>query len=154
MDDPKKKGIAFLVLGSLGLGAYYLFREDFKDLKIVQSSKNLPIVIEEKKEDPWGAMTWDKLENLLGSRCIRGNLPETYYNMNEDEKMSWRRAVYKRADTSLDRAFVYLDSRIISQVYSLNELLDAVSKYSKNELSFQELYAIYKNSLQNVFGIR
>ena len=152
--DKNKKGIALLVLGSLGLGAYYLLREEFKDLKIVQSSKNLPILIEEKKEEPWSAMTWDKLENLLGARCIRGNLPETYYKMSGEEKMSWRRAVYKSADTSLDRAFVYLDSRIISQVYSLNELRNAVSKYSKNELSFQELYAIYKNSLQNVFDIR
>ncbi len=152
--DKHKKGIALLVLGSLGLGAYYLLREDFKNLKIVQSSKNLPIVIEEKKEEPWSAMTWDKLENLLGSRCIRGNLPETYYRMSGEEKMSWRRSVYKSADTSLDRAFVYLDSRIISQVYSLNELRNAVGKYSKNELSFQELYALYKNALQKVFDIR
>ena len=153
MDDPKKRGIALLVLSSLGLGAYYLLKEDLKELKTVQKSDS-PVVIEEKKEDPWSAMTWDKLELLLGSRCIRRNLPGTYYKMSEDEKMSWRRAVYKSAETSLDRAFVYLDSQIISQVYSLRELRDAVSKYSKNQISFEELYALYKNALQNVFGIR
>ncbi|ADD08920.1 hypothetical protein [Candidatus Aciduliprofundum boonei] len=153
MDDPKKRGIALLVLSSLGLGAYYLLKEDFKELKTVQKSDS-PVVIEEKKEDPWSAMTWDKLELLLGSRCIGRNLPGTYYKMSEDEKMSWRRAVYKSAETSLDRAFVYLDSQIISQVYSLRELKDAVSKYSKNRISFEDLYALYKNALQNVFGIR
>ncbi len=153
MDDPKKRGIALLVLSSLGLGAYYLLKEDLKELKTVQKSDS-PVVIEEKKEDPWSAMTWNKLELLLGSRCIRRNLPGTYYKMSEDEKMSWRRAVYKSAETSLDRAFVYLDSQIISQVYSLRELRDAVSKYSKNRISFEELYALYKNALQNVFGIR
>lgn len=152
--DKHKREIALLVLGSLGLGAYYLLKDDLKELKVVKSSKNLPVVIEEKKETPWSNMDWDKLESLLGSKCIRGNLLGTYYNMNEDEKMSWRRAVYKSANTSLDRAFVYLDSRILSQVYPLNELKDAVGKYSKNKISFQELYALYKNALQNLFDIR
>ncbi len=154
MNDPKKRGIALLVLGSLGLGAYYLLKDDFDELlKNIHPSKKVQVV--EKENEPWSAMTWKTLGHLLGSRCKEGNLLETYYMMNEDEKMQWRMAVYKEAKTSLDRAFVYLDSKILSQVYSsLRDLDMAVKRYSKNEISFPELYASYKKALQEIFGLR
>ncbi len=156
MDDGKKKTIALLILTSLGVGAYYLLREDLKDI-VKSTVKNKPIVKEEKKpqtQNLWEAMTWDKLRAILGPKLRNENLLEAYYLLGENEKMSWRRAVYKRAVTSLDRAFVYLDARIISQVYPTQERLrEAVRLYSKNQISFEELYSIYRPSLHRLFGI-
>ncbi|AGB05291.1 hypothetical protein AciM339_1438 [Aciduliprofundum sp. MAR08-339] len=149
--DERKKIVVSAVLTSLGIGAYYLLREDFKDL--IESVK-----VEEKKEvqggDFWEGMTWDKLHTLLGSKLKNDNIMEAYYLLDEKDKMNWRRAVYGSVDTSLDRAFVYLDARTISQVYpTLTQLKDIVSKYSHNEASFKDMYAVYRASLHQIFGI-
>jgi len=152
-----KKIIASLVLASLGLGALYLFRDEIKAL--IEEQKVEVKKIEEKKkkvepQDPWSAMTWEKLKLLLGSRLKNENILEAYYVLNEDEKMKWRKAVVRGAHTSLDRSFVYLDSRILTQVYpSLKELQYNVRRYARNEASFEELYAAYKGALKELYDI-
>jgi len=153
-----KKIIASLVLASLGLGALYLFRDEIEE--IIKGKKlEVEKVEKEKKREvvpanPWSAMTWEKLKILLGSRYTRDNILEAYYLMNEDEKMKWREAVSKGVYTSLDKSFVYLDSRILVQVYpSLKELDNYVKRYARNEASFEELYGVYKKALKELYNI-
>lgn len=150
--DEKKKIVASAVLTSLGTGAYYLLREDFGDLvESVKVEKNENKI---QKRDFWEGMTWDKLHSILGSMLRNDNIMEAYYFLDEKDKMNWRRAVYRVPSTSLDRAFVYLDARIISQVYSsLTQLKDMVNKYSHNRVSFEDLYSVYRASLHQIFGI-
>jgi len=160
MMGDNKKIIASLVLASLGLGALYLFRDEIneflKNEVKVEKIKKEEEIKEKKKtpEDPWSSMTWDKLRALLGPRFRRENILEVYYTLKEDEKMKWRRAVVKSANTSLDKSFVYLDSRILIQVYpSLKELEYYVRRYARNEASFDELYEAYKHSLKRLYNI-
>ena len=152
-----KKVIASLVLASLGLGALYLFRDEINEIikgEKIEVGVKKKEVKKEVPKDPWSAMTWEKLKMLIGPRVKNENILEVYYVMSEEEKMSWRRAVVKNAYTPLDRSFVYLDSRILAQVYpSLNELKYQIGRYARNEASFDELYSSYKNALKEIYGI-
>ena len=138
MDEKNKKDlVASLVIGSLGLGALYLFKEDFHSLlRDINSEKE-----ERKREENKSVMV--------------DNFYDFYANMSEGDKLRWRRSVVKRIATQADKMFVYVDSKTLSQIYTSQDTLKyTVNMYSMNALPFEKLYEEYRKTLKEIFNIQ
>ncbi len=137
MDEEKKKIVTSFVIGSLSLGAFYFFRDDI-----------IPLIRD---------INMDRSEKKVESK--KSGMGEDFYNfyvnMSESDKLRWRKSVVKGINNTVDKMFVYLDSKTLAQTYSsLNSLRYLVDIYSMNAVTFEQLYDEYKKTLEEIFNIQ
>ncbi len=170
----RKKAVAAGTMFFLGMAAGYLLRNEISD--IMRSGKRENKAIKNKEEptkkmenvevhevkieetgmgDLWTGMTWEKIRNILGSRYPGADVVRVYYALTPEERMEWRKGLRRDALTPLDKAFVYLDSRmLVQQDPTRKDLLKAVSLYSQDVNNFPHLFEEYSQIVEKEYGVQ
>ncbi len=180
-EEDKKRIVAAFTLGALTLSAAYLLKDEIlsilKDVepeleekkegkekgeeKSMVKRETERVMRKEKKEEKlspaqmygWRGMTWDKLREILGSRYRGANIVDAYYRLTEDERMEWRKALREESLTTLDKQFVYVDSRMIVERTHSRNLYHALYRYAQGKAQFNELFRVYREELRKLYGI-
>ena len=171
-EDSRKKAVAGGTLFFLGMAAGYLLRNEisqvFRSSQIKGEQKVEKKMPAEKtvKEEPmkkeseestvvWTGMTWEKIRNILGSRYPGADVVRIYYALTPEERMEWRKGLKRDALTPLDKAFVYMDSRmLVHQDPTRKELWKALSRYSENVDNFPSLFEEYSQVVREEYGLQ
>ncbi len=163
-DEEEKRAIAFATLLGLGLGAYYLLKDDLKDVWEPPEKIEKRDVVEEKREEAGKSnvlkdkeqkmgergdveeihdVQWGDLQNLLGQSYPGNDLLKIYMLMSPSQRDMWRRGIYRYgARSKLDKHFVYYDSYYLGR-YGNRDLYYAYYWYSRGRIGFDSLLQRY-----------
>ena len=174
-DELRKKAVAAGTMFFLGMAAGYLLRNEISDIMRSEKKENKNTKREDKEEltkkvenvefqgakteemgmDLWTGMTWEKIQKILGTRYPGADVVRIYYALTPDERMEWRKGLRRDALTPLDKAFVYLDSRmLVQQDPTRKDLLKAVSLYSRDVNNFPHLFEEYSQIVEKEYGLQ
>ncbi len=170
-DEEEKRAIAFATLLGLGLGAFYILKDDLREIwesppEIPEFEEGKEEIKNEKKgeEEVKGEkikakrretvtemhnVQWRDLQDLLGSSYPGNDLLKIYHTMTSEQRDMWRRGIYMYGpESQLDRHFVYYDSYYLSR-YGNRDLYAAFYWYVRGRVSFDHLLREYIRVIGN-----